>query len=286
MPDVLREYWKYFIGALLLHALFAALLTVTIGSMTRRIAPQQLAIQAMVVDQSAIRAARERERRAEEQRRAQEEATKQAQETEAKRLADEEAARAQKEQEAKQAELKRQQAELERQKQAEIQKQQQQAAEQEARAAAERKQREEAEKKRAAEIQQRQRDEAMKRQAAEEARQRAERETELKRQLAEEEGRSAAANSGLLNQYLAMIEQRVERNWNRPPSARPGLECEVKVAQAPGGTVLSVQMGRCNGDTAVMQSIEAAVYRSSPLPPPPDPRLFERNVTIIFKPAE
>jgi colicin import membrane protein len=286
MPDLLREYWKYFVGALLVHALVAALLTVTFGTMTRRVAPQQLAIQATLIDQSAMRgAARERERKAEEQRRAKEDAAKQAQEAEAKRLADEQAARDQKAEEAKQADLKRQQEAVDKQRQAEVQKQQQ-AAEQQVRAATDRKQRDDAEKQRVAEIQQRQRDEAAKRQVADDARQRADREMELKRQLAEEEGRNAAANSGLLSQYLAMIEQRVERNWNRPPSARPGLECEVKVAQAPGGTVLSVQVGKCNGDTAVMQSIEAAVYRSSPLPPPPDPRLFERNLVVIFKPAE
>ena len=29
-----------------------------------------------------------------------------------------------------------------------------------------------------------------------------------------------AENAGLLNQYIAMIEQRIVRNWNRPPSAR------------------------------------------------------------------
>ena len=95
-----------------------------------------------------------------------------------------------------------------------------------------------------------------------------------------------AENAGLLNQYIAMIEQRIVRNWNRPPSARAGLECEVRVAQTPGGTVLSVQIGRCNGDAAVRQSIEAAVMRSSPLPPPPDPRLFERNLVLVFKPLQ
>jgi len=26
--------------------------------------------------------------------------------------------------------------------------------------------------------------------------------------------------------------------------------------------------------------------RSSPLPPPPDPRLFERNLVLIFRPAD
>jgi len=26
--------------------------------------------------------------------------------------------------------------------------------------------------------------------------------------------------------------------------------------------------------------------RASPLPPPPDPRLFERNLVLVFKPEE
>jgi colicin import membrane protein len=34
----------------------------------------------------------------------------------------------------------------------------------------------------------------------------------------------------------------------------------------------------------VRESIEAAVYRASPLPPPPDPGLFDRNLKITFKP--
>jgi len=76
------------------------------------------------------------------------------------------------------------------------------------------------------------------------------------------------------------------RRWNRPASARPGLECEVLVTQVPGGAVTSTKLGKCNGDTAVRQSIEDAVMRSSPLPAPPDARLFERQLLIIFKPTE
>jgi colicin import membrane protein len=83
-----------------------------------------------------------------------------------------------------------------------------------------------------------------------------------------------------------MIEQAIVRNWNRPPSARAGLECTVKVAQTPSGTVLSVQIGQCNGDAAVKQSIEAAVIKASPLPMPPDPRVFDRNLVFVFKPSE
>jgi colicin import membrane protein len=48
--------------------------------------------------------------------------------------------------------------------------------------------------------------------------------------------------------------------------------------------VTNVRIGNCNGDQAVRESIEAAVYRASPLPPPPDPSLFERSLEITFKP--
>jgi colicin import membrane protein len=50
--------------------------------------------------------------------------------------------------------------------------------------------------------------------------------------------------------------------------------------------VLSAQVDKCNGDAAVKQSIEAAVLKSSPLPPPPDPRVFERNLVFVFKPQD
>jgi colicin import membrane protein len=56
------------------------------------------------------------------------------------------------------------------------------------------------------------------------------------------------------------------------------------VTQVPGGEVTQVRIGECNGDQAVRESIEAAVYRASPLPPPPDPALFDRNLKINFKP--
>jgi colicin import membrane protein len=58
----------------------------------------------------------------------------------------------------------------------------------------------------------------------------------------------------------------------------------LNVTQVPGGEVAKVSIGECNGDQAVRESIEAAVYRASPLPAPPDPALFDRNLKINFKP--
>lgn len=106
------------------------------------------------------------------------------------------------------------------------------------------------------------------------------------RELAEEEQLLAAADSGALADYVAVIRQKVERNWVRPPGAKPGLECEVLVTQIPGGQVTAVQRGRCNADDAVWRSIEAAVMKASPLPPPDDATLFERNLRFSFKPEQ
>jgi colicin import membrane protein len=124
-------------------------------------------------------------------------------------------------------------------------------------------------------------EEAARRAAAEAASKR-----DIARQLAEEERLLAAADSGALAEYVALIRQKVQRNWNPPASAKPGLECEVLVAQLPGGVVAGVRIGTCNADDAVRRSIEAAVLRASPLPLPDEATLFERNLRFIFKPEQ
>lgn len=297
MLDFLRQHWIYLLGALLLHVLFAGVFGLTMIQMSRNAPPPQLAIQAVVVDPSVLAAAqrpqplqrdRERERR-EEQRKKELAEQREKQLAEQRRL-EEEVVRREAEQRAERerlAEQKRREEEEQRRLIEERQLRERQEEQRRREAEAEkRRQAAEAERKRLEEIKRKQEEEARKRREAQEARAQAAREEELRRQLEAEEGRMQAENAGLLNQYIAMIEQRIVRNWNRPPSARPGLECEVRVTQAPSGSVLSVQLGRCNGDAAVRQSIEAAVMRSSPLPPPPDPRLFERNLVLVFKPAD
>ena len=155
---------------------------------------------------------------------------------------------------------------------------QQKAAEEAAkRAEAERKTREAAEaQKRAAE---QKRAEEQQRQADAQAR------ADLQKSLAAEEQSNAARAAGpALANWQAQIAAKITRAWIRPPTARPGIECMLNVTQVPGGEVTQVTIGQCNGDQAVRESIEAAVYRASPLPPPPDPSLFDRNLRIDFKP--
>jgi colicin import membrane protein len=107
---------------------------------------------------------------------------------------------------------------------------------------------------------------------------------DLQRRLAAEEHARAVRSGPALANWQAQITAKIERAWLRPPTARPGIQCVLNVTQAPGGEVTQVSIGDCNGDQAVRESIEAAVYRASPLPPPPDPSLFDRNLRINFKP--
>ena len=126
--------------------------------------------------------------------------------------------------------------------------------------------------------------------AAQDAKVKADREADLKRRLAaeaaEEEGAAAMARSGVVDEYRTVLSQAIERSWIRPPSAKAGLECTLHVTQAPGGTVVDVKLGACNGDQSVRESIVNAVYRASPLPAPRDPRAFERRLEIVFRPTE
>ena len=114
----------------------------------------------------------------------------------------------------------------------------------------------------------------------------ARRESELAASMAAEEQLIAARTSGELAEYIALIKQRVERNWVKPSGSASAIECEVYVSQIPGGEVVGVKTGRCNADAAVIRSVEAAVYKSSPLPVPSNPRLFERNLRFMFKPQD
>jgi len=289
MTDYIRTNWKYLAGAALLHALFAGIFALTLIQMARDAPPPQLAIQAVVIDAAQVGAASRRQEREKEEERERVQQRREQEAVEQKRQ-QEQAAQRETEQRAeqeRQVELKRrQEEEQKRVAEQQMMLERQEAERKQQQAEAERQKKAEAERQRVAEIERKQKEEAQRRKAADDARLQKSREAELQRQLAEEEGLMEARGSTEFNQYVALIQQQIERNWNRPMSARPGLECKIHVAQSPNGVVLSARVEQCNGDAAVKQSIEQAVLRASPLPPPPNPRLFERNLILVFKPSE
>ena len=289
-----------------LHAVLLGFLvfSFSFGS-TPAVPPPPQVIEAVVVDEDLI--AREM-RKLDEQDRADEEAARRSREEadRARRQAQEETERLQalKEQRAQEEKDRKAREEAERQRQVKLKKEREAAEEQ---ARREREAREEAERERIAKLErerkaeeerlarireeQRKAEEARKaeelrRKREAEARAQAQREEEMRLAMAEEERRMEAERSGLMGQYVAVLRQVVQRNWIRPPEAQAGLECEVIVNQIPGGDVVGVRFGSCNADDVVRRSIEAAVLKASPLPPPPDPALFERTLRFVFRPEE
>ena len=254
--------------------LHVAVLAIVIVGLPWRIERPQPAIvaapiQGVIIDQAAIDREREkRDQAARQERQRQQEVDRQRREQQ--RVADQRAAdekqRVAAEQRARD-EAKRKEEERVAAAKAEQQRRDEQAkAEREAQAQRE---------KEAAEKRQREQAEARRRQQAE---------SELQAQLAAEAEANAARAAGLQDQYMLMIQSHVKRFWQKPLSARPGIECVVNVVQLPTGDVVSAKVGQCNGDDAVRRSIENAVNASSPLPRPPSQAVFSRNFTITFAP--
>jgi len=124
------------------------------------------------------------------------------------------------------------------------------------------------------------------RQRQENERLRAEAAAARQAELDAESSRLEAIQANAQSAYIFAIQQKIARNWVRPPTAAAGLECIVNVRQLPGGEVVSVTLGSCNGDETVRRSIEAAVFKASPLPAPADPSVFDRNLRLEFRPTD
>jgi colicin import membrane protein len=111
------------------------------------------------------------------------------------------------------------------------------------------------------------------------------REAELRKSLEAEEQADKARNSDEADRWHAQIVAKITQNWNRPPSAQPGISCIVSVNQVPGGEVTAVRVNSCSGgDPALRESVETAVYKASPLPTPPPGVPFERILELTFAP--
>jgi len=92
--------------------------------------------------------------------------------------------------------------------------------------------------------------------------------------------------TSLREAYILAIKQKIERNWREPQGITEMPDCEVRVIQGPGGVILDVSFGACQGGSNTYRSsIENAVFKAEPLPKPGDPSLFERELIILFSPG-
>lgn len=137
-----------------------------------------------------------------------------------------------------------------------------------------------ADEQRLMEIEQQRKIEAEKKRQAEELRKQQASERAFKAKLEKERQQQLG---GLRSQYITDITNKVQRNWLRSPGAT-GTRCTVLVKQIPGGEVVDVRVTACSGDATFQRSVESAVYKASPLPSPPDPDVFDREIEFNFEP--
>lgn len=91
--------------------------------------------------------------------------------------------------------------------------------------------------------------------------------------------------------YAAKLKQRVEDNWNRPPSSRTGMRCTLRIQLVPTGRVVSAEIVESSGNPAFDRSAVQAVKKVEVFPEIKDmpPELFERQFRqfkFIFNPQD
>jgi hypothetical protein len=88
----------------------------------------------------------------------------------------------------------------------------------------------------------------------------------------------------LARRYATALMNKIEPEWIRPESVTPEQRCAVQVLQLPGGRVVDARIRPdCEYDAAGQRSVEAAVYRASPLPYAGFESVFSKQLTLNFQ---
>jgi colicin import membrane protein len=91
-------------------------------------------------------------------------------------------------------------------------------------------------------------------------------------------------DSSLSDEYGAAIQNAVTPNWLRPDNM-PNVPCVVHIVQMIGGDVMSAKVDpSCPYDDAGKRSIENAVLRTKTLPYKGFESVFNRDITLTFRP--
>jgi colicin import membrane protein len=105
----------------------------------------------------------------------------------------------------------------------------------------------------------------------------------IKEQLARD---AAAARSRALATWTDKIRAKIRGNIVLPPDLKGNPEALFLVTLLPTGDVLQVQLVISSGYTAYDEAVHRAILKSSPLPKPDSPGLFERELKLTFRPRD
>jgi len=133
-----------------------------------------------------------------------------------------------------------------------------------------------------------------------EARVRQQKETEAMRAQAEREteSRATADRDAQARAQQATQRAKAEADWIRsiqakvrgnvivPSDMAGNPEAIFEVVQLPTGEIIDVQLRKSSGVRAYDDAVQRAILKSSPLPRPERPDLFQRSLTLKFRPTD
>ena len=131
-----------------------------------------------------------------------------------------------------------------------------------------------------------------------EARARQQRATDALRAQAEREGearaqvdrdaqaRAATQRARAESDWIRSIQAKVRGNVTIPPDMAGNPEAIFEVVQLPTGEIIDVQLRKSSGVRAYDDAVQRAILKSSPLPRPERPELFQRSLTLKFRPTD
>jgi len=108
-------------------------------------------------------------------------------------------------------------------------------------------------------------------------------EAELRDLLARD---AAAAHSKALADWADKIRARIRSNIILPPGIQGNPEAVFEIVLLPTREVLHVTLKKSSNNSALDNAIERAILKSSPLPKPDDPSVFDRRIQLTYRPKD
>ena len=107
-------------------------------------------------------------------------------------------------------------------------------------------------------------DAAADRQRRQEARERSEQQARESERASEAAANAARTEFELIQSAMGFIQQVVQENWSRPPSARNGMRTILQISMLPTGEVIDVTISQSSNDPAFDRAAETAAFRAAP----------------------
>ncbi len=122
--------------------------------------------------------------------------------------------------------------------------------------------------------------------AEKQARELAERQAADRAAKASADAATARARAKAEGDYVGKIRAKVKGNIILASDVAGNPEAVFEVVQLPTGEVLSVTLKKSSGNRAYDEAVERAINKSSPLPKPDQADIFQRQLSLKFRPLE